>query len=411
MGVAFAAMFLLTFAFFFGISAIIRSPMIGEGITSFFGNIMGFLSTEESEESFFINFLGGGLSVPILPLQWEFLNLPEEYWTDTLLLSWWLQDFQWRSLFDPYVIGGLAVLTGFIMAFEWLVGPSIAFRALGARYVSPNDAPWLHSTVEELAKKSGIPKPRIAVSRYPFPNACVFGRTLGSSTLVVTEGLLKELNADEVRAVIGHELGHLKHRDCIVLTLLSAIPTLCFIIATIAFLGLRGTYRSRSQKSGALAVILFLIGLVALLAYFVTLLVVRYLSRMREFYADAYSAYLTNPSHLKSALAKIAYGLSTKQMEVHGARAFFIEDPASASKEINEIMSKAEEYDLDKDGVLDERELQLAMEKEAKKSRWNRFNMVFSTHPPTFKRILLLSIIERELRAGRFTSQNLYRHI
>ncbi|MBS7288607.1 MAG: M48 family metalloprotease [Candidatus Freyarchaeota archaeon] len=404
MVVATAAMFLLTFAFFLGVSMIVKGLPI---------NITSFLpGAEESGTSTFISSLGVGASIPVFPLQeaGNFFQIPESYWRDTFLLSWMLQELQWSWLFDPYVMGGLAALTVFFMFFEWLAGPSIAFRALGAKYVSPEDAPWLHSTIEELAKKSGIPKPRVAISRYSFPNGCVFGRTLGSSTLVVTEGLLKELNADEVRAVIGHELGHLKHKDCIVLTLLSAIPTLCFIIFTLAFSGLRVTYRPRGKGSGW-AIVLLVIGVISILAYFVTLLVVRYLSRMREFYADAYSAYTTNPSYMKSALAKIAYGLSTKQVEVHGARAFFVEDPAAASKEINEIMRNLEEHDLNKDGVLDERELQIAMEKEAAKSRWNRLNMLFSTHPPTFKRILLLSIIEKELRAGRFSSQNIYRHI
>jgi len=403
MAVAFAAMTLLTFAFFLGVSIIVRALP---------NALMGLLSSVEGEsEEIFINLLGGGISTLSYPLQEDFLELTESYWSYFSLLSWTIQESPWSWLFDPYVVGGLAVLTVFFMFFEWLIGPSLAFRALRARYMSPEDAPWLHSTVEELAEKSGIPKPRVAISSYSFPNACVFGRTLGKSTLVVTEGLLRELNADEVRAVIGHELGHLKHKDCIVLTLLSAIPTLCFIIATIIFSGLRMTYRSSNKKGGSPALVLLVLGVAAIVTYFVTLLVVRYLSRMREFYADVYSAYTTSPYHMKSALAKIAYGLSTKQVEVHGARAFFIEDPAAASKEINEIMCNIEEHDLNKDGVLDERELQIAMEKEAAKSRWNRLNMLFSTHPPTFKRILLLSIIEKELKAGRFSSQNIYKYI
>ena len=81
-----------------------------------------------------------------------------------------------------------------------------------------------------------------------------------------------------------------------------------------------------------------------------------------------------------------------------------------AKQECQNIIRRKEEYDLDKDGVLDERELELAMEKEAK-STWMRINTWFSTHPPTFQRILLLREIEREMETGRFTSKRIYAHI
>ncbi|MEM3623056.1 MAG: hypothetical protein QXR76_04720, partial [Candidatus Bathyarchaeia archaeon] len=89
---------------------------------------------------------------------------------------------------------------------------------------------------------------------------------------------------------------------------------------------------------------------------------------------------------------------------------FYIEDPAMAKQEIQPIIEKKEEYDLDKDGVLDERELEIAMEKEAK-STWVKINTWFATHPPTFKRILLLREIEREMESGRYTADRIYAHI
>ena len=135
------------------------------------------------------------------------------------------------------------------------------------------------------------------------------------------------------------------------------------------------------------------------------------LSRLREHYADAYSAYVTgSPRSLESGLTKITYGLSLSPKPPSGARAFYIEDPAIAKQEIQVIMDKKEEYDLNKDGVLDERELEIAMEKEAKSS-WARINSWLSTHPPTFRRILLLREIEVEMESGRYTTDRIYTRI
>ncbi|MEM3593135.1 MAG: M48 family metalloprotease [Candidatus Jordarchaeaceae archaeon] len=274
------------------------------------------------------------------------------------------------------------------------------------RYLNEGENPWLERIVSELAEKSKIPKPKIAIWPMDQPNACVFGRTTGSATLAVSEGLLKLLNKEEIVAVIGHELGHLKHRDCLVMTLLSAIPVMCYMIAMFALYGSRGQRREKG------VLLLLLIALVAFIAYIVTLLVVRTLSRQREFYSDAFSAYLTeNPRGMKSALTKIAYGLSVTPHETHGARAFFIEDPANAREQIQRIMENKSTYDLDKDGTIDEKELELAMEAEAKKTKWNSLNTLFSTHPPTFKRILVLSQIEKEMSKAKYSTKNIYKYI
>jgi heat shock protein HtpX len=156
---------------------------------------------------------------------------------------------------------------------------------------------------------------------------------------------------------------------------------------------------------------LIVIGIISYIVYIISLLCAMRLSRLREHYADAYSAYITgSPRSLESALAKITYGLSLSPKPPSGARAFYIEDPAMAKQEIQPIMEKKEEYDLNKDGVLDERELEIAMEKEAK-STWTKINTWFATHPPTFKRILLLHEIEEEMESGRYTNDRVYAHI
>jgi Zn-dependent protease with chaperone function len=171
-------------------------------------------------------------------------------------------------------------------------------------------------------------------------------------------------------------------------------------------LGSRG--RSREGNAGAA---LIAIGVISFIVYMISFLSVMRLSRLREHYADAYSAYVTgSPRSLESGLSKITYGLSISPKPPEGARAFYIEDPAMAKREIQQIMENKQEYDLDKDGVLDERELELAMEKESKDT-WKTMNSWFATHPPTFKRILLLREIENEMDTGKYTSDRVYAHV
>ena len=294
---------------------------------------------------------------------------------------------------------------------QYLIGPAIVSASTRLQYLKAGENPWLESTVKEMASKTGLPMPRLATVPDNTPNAFVFGRTASNATLAVHEGLLRNLNKEEVKGVIGHELGHIKHKDYIVMTVLSALPLLAYLIA-------RGTWQaawlaggSRRKEEGSMRAALVIIGVLSYVVYIVSLLFVMRLSRLREHYADAYSAYVTgSPRNLKSALAKITYGLSLSEKPPSGARAFYIGDPAIAKQEVTEIMGKKQEYDLDHDGVLDEHELELAMEKEAK-SAWAKMNTWFSTHPPTFKRILLLHEIETEMESGRYTSDRVYTHV
>jgi len=304
------------------------------------------------------------------------------------------------------------LLTVVFILFQYLIGPAIVRLSTRLQYLKPGENPWLETTVKDLADKSQISMPRLAVVPDSTPNAFVFGRTGSSATLAVHEGLLRNLNENEVKSVIGHELGHLKHKDYIVMTVLAALPLVAYLIA-------RGTWSaawlasgsSRNKNEGSMRMALVVIGVASYVVYFITLLLVMRLSRLREHYADAYSAYVTGqPRNLESALAKITYGLSLSSKPPSGARAFYIGDPAQAKQEVAEIMEKKDEYDLDHDGVLDEHELELAMEKEAK-STWTKVNSLFSTHPPTFKRILLLQEIDQEMQNGKFTSDKIYTHV
>lgn len=287
--------------------------------------------------------------------------------------------------------------------FQWLLSPTIVSASARLRYLKRGENPFLENMVQDLAAKSGVPLPRIAVVPDETPNAFVFGRTASSATLAVHEGLLRNFRPEEIKAVVAHEIGHIKHRDVVIMTVASAVPLISYIIARSIFWSRGG----RRKDGGSI----ILVAAVSFLVYFVSQLLVLYLSRSREFFADTYSAYLTGePHNLRSALAKISYGLSLSSKEPSGLRAFYIGDPGASKKEIRTIIEKKSEYDLDRDGVLDEHELEVAMQKEAQRSPFGQANDLFSTHPSTFRRILLLKKIEEELNRGQFTG-DIYRLI
>jgi heat shock protein HtpX len=303
--------------------------------------------------------------------------------------------------------------TGLFILFQYLIGPTIIKATTKLHYLKPGENPWFENTVKEFTGKSQMLMPRLAIVPDKTPNAFVFGRTSSNVTLALHEGLLTSLNKDEVRSVIAHELGHIKHKDYIVMTVLSALPLIAYIVAQTMFrAAMWGSYsKRRRDEEGNVGLVLVAVGVISFIVYIISFLSVMRLSRLREHYADAYSAYVTgSPRSLQSALSKITYGLSIAPPASSEARAFYIEDPTMAKQEISTLMKKKQEYDLDKDGVLDERELQQAMEKEAK-STWNQLNNLFATHPPTFKRILLLREIEEEMKTGRYTTDRIYIHV
>lgn len=272
-----------------------------------------------------------------------------------------------------------------LMFIQFMVGPKLVEWSMRVRYVGKSQHPQLHQMVEELAQRAGIPKPRVGIAAISIPNAFAFGRSLSDGRICVTEGIMRLLNRDELRAVIGHEISHLKNRDVVVITLLSVIPLLLYRLAWhMLFFGGR-----RNRQSGASAL---LIGLLAFIFYFVTNLLVLYASRLREYFADRGSILLgSKPAWLASGLYKLVYGsarMDRRELkESEGLKAFFVNDPSRALDEIKELR----QLDLDKSGTIDPDELQSIQNKEPRLSLGDKLLELLSTHPNMLKRINQLS--------------------
>jgi len=286
-----------------------------------------------------------------------------------------------------YFYLGLAL---FFMLIQYFIGPKIVEWSMGVRYVDESEYPELHSMIRELSEKVGIPKPKIGVSSTPLPNAFAFGRSRGDGRVCVTEGILGLLDKDELKAVLGHEITHIVNRDVLTITLLSVIPMVMYRIAW-HFLFFGNIGGRRKEGAGYTA----LIGVAALLFYFITNLLVLYASRIREYFADRGSVDLGNqPSSLASALYKLVYGSARtgKQTikDVEGLKAFFVNDPSRAMNEIRELA----QLDTDRSGTIDSTELQSLYSKKIEVSFSDRLLEILSTHPNMLKRIRKLSEYE-----------------
>ncbi len=278
----------------------------------------------------------------------------------------------------PLTFAGFAFLVVFA---QYLLGPKIVEATMGVRYVSPEEAPKLHEIVEDLAFKANIPKPKIGISETSIPNAFAYGRSKGNGHICITRGILNLLNENELKAVLGHEMSHIRHSDMVVMTLLSVVPLICYYIFI-------STLFSDGDREGGAA----LIGFVALIAYFIGNLIVLFVSRIREYYADEGSVELGNqPNYLASALYKLVYGSArasdNELKKVEGLKAFFANDISDAKNEIDDIRS----MDLDSDGSISESELAQIKYTKTRVSTGSRIMEIFSTHPNMVKRIKRLS--------------------
>ncbi|MCG8430946.1 MAG: zinc metalloprotease HtpX [Candidatus Omnitrophica bacterium] len=272
-----------------------------------------------------------------------------------------------------------------LMFVQYMLGPKLVEWGMRVRYIERRDNPGLFAMVEDMAQRAKIPVPRIGIARMAIPNAFAFGRSLRDGRVCVTEGILRLLNPEELRAVMGHELSHLKNRDMLTITLLSVIPIVMYRLAWhFLFFG-----RRRSSSGGASPA---LIGLAAFIFYFITNLLVLYASRIREYFADRGSIALGNdPSALASSLYKLVYGSARMPKgslrESEGLKAFFVNDPSRAQREIRDLA----ELDLDRSGTLDAHELSALRHKEVALGFSDRALELLSTHPNMLKRIKRLA--------------------
>lgn len=274
------------------------------------------------------------------------------------------------------------IIASVLIFIQYMIGPKMVEWSMQVRYVSEKEYPELHRMVADAAKKAGIPKPKVGISKMPLPNAFAFGRWASDARVCVTEQIMSLLSKDELKAVIGHEVSHIKNRDVLIITLISVIPTIAWYIAW-------NFMYSRDEREGSSN---FALGIAAFAIYMITNLLVLYASRIREYYADKGSVSLGNrPSSLASALYKLVYGSAKTPRSVlrqaEGMKAFFANDPSRALQEFQSLAS----LDMDKSGTIDESELRAIRNKKPKISGMDRFMELLSTHPNMVKRISELS--------------------
>jgi len=249
----------------------------------------------------------------------------------------------------------LAIIASAMILAQWYFSDKIVLWSSGATIVSKEQYPRLHEIVERLSADNGIPKPKVAIVNSTVPNAFATGKSPKSSLVAVTSGILDLLDDDELEAVIGHELSHVRSRDVLVLTLASVFSMVAWYLVQFGFFG--GLQVRGRNSSGGTAIVI----LVALITWVVSFLIIRAISRYREYSADRSGAIMTGkPDKLANALLKISGkigNIPTKELEnVQKLNAFFIIPALSGSSIAN----------------------------------------LFSTHPPVEKRVQKL----REMKSG-----------
>jgi heat shock protein HtpX len=266
-------------------------------------------------------------------------------------------------LFAAGASGVLIAGIAFALLFgQFFVSDKLGLAAMGAKEVTPEQAPGLHAMIERLCIQADLPKPKIAVADTTMPNAFAMGRSQKSATVCATTGLMNMLEPHELEAVMAHELSHVKNRDVMIMTVASFFAALASMIVQFGFFfGGGGSYSDSDDDNPSIMVVLLVSFVVYILSFFLMLA----LSRYREFTADRGAALITGrPSALSSALLKISSGMERVPQQdlraAEGMSAFFIVSPSVKSS----------------------------------------LRTLFMDHPPTEKRIEQLSRLETQLHAG-----------
>ncbi len=233
--------------------------------------------------------------------------------------------------------GVIVVVAVGLLLVQLFASDKIALATLGVKEVTPAEEPELHGIIDRLCVQADLPKPRVCVMETPMPNAFAMGRSRKTTTVCATRGILEMLDSSELEGVMAHELTHVINRDVMVMTLAGFFASLASLILQFAFF-FGGGGRDNEEEQDIMIVIL-----VSAVVYAISFLLLRALSRYREFAADRGSAVLTGrPSALASALIKISGAIerSPKQdlRAAEGLSAFFIV-PAKAKNSLMNLFA------------------------------------------------------------------------
>jgi len=287
------------------------------------------------------------------------------------------------------IVTVLIFVIGFNLV-QWLIAPYLIDALYRVKEIKPGENPKLQSMVENLSKKSGIATPRLMIANMPMPNAFAYGSPIAGKRLAVTSELLNSLNDEQVEAVIGHELGHLKHRDVQVMMFVSILPAIFYYIGYSMLLS--SMFQRNDKNSGGGAAI----GIAAIGLYWILTLFTLQLSRTREYYADRHSASIVEdgPHKLREGLARIVNAADRKRHSstvrstgsLNSFKALFISDPDTAAADARQLAH------------LDDNELvEKLMQKRI--TTLDRIQEALSTHPNIIKRLRALKEIEKETSA------------
>ncbi|MFC4786565.1 zinc metalloprotease HtpX [Nocardioides sp. MAHUQ-72] len=210
---------------------------------------------------------------------------------------------------------GLAFVIGVaglgVAWWQWYSSDKLAMKAMRAREVTPEQAPELHGMIDRLCALADMPKPRVGIADMAIPNAFATGRSPDRSVVCVTTGILSTLDAEEMEAVLAHELSHVAHRDVLVMTVASSAGIAAGMLTRGAQYGGLGLFGGRRDNNNGVPVWLVVL-VVSLVVYAISFFLLKLLSRYRELAADRAGAYLTmKPAALASALQKITGEMNT----------------------------------------------------------------------------------------------------
>jgi heat shock protein HtpX len=285
------------------------------------------------------------------------------------------------NLLGVFNIITLGLFVVFFNILQWLFAPHLIGAIYRIKKVSRSEEPELFDMVEHLSNKSGIKTPDIMVSKIPLPNAFAYGSPLTGNRVAVTTELLNTLNSKEIEAVIGHELGHLKHRDVQVMMFVSILPALFYYIGYSLMWSSAFNRRDQRGNSG----LFMMIGFASVIIFWVLNLFTLFLSRTREYFADNHSVSIVEngAQNLAVGLVKIDQKTKTKRKSkrnthnLGSVKTLFISDPDNSSDKTN-IFSGMNENEIVNKYL------------NRKITSAEKLVEIFSTHPNITKRLRAL---------------------